>query len=84
MQYKMATREGTVEVYGKPIRIKGFEDYKFFYRKDDDVFVISEVSTGMSICRMYTLKQARAVALDVLTERREQFITSVASNKLAQ
>ena len=69
MNYKIITEGGTwVKVTGRPVRIKGFGDFKFFYWKENDGrFSITEVATGRRVCSAYTLTKAREIATRGLT-----------------
>jgi len=78
MEYQIRDVKGPWrEVTGKPIILKGFEDYAFFYRKHNGSFIISEVTTGKYIDSAYTLKDARKSVTERLTLHRDQFIKLV-------
>lgn len=74
MEYHIRNVDNTlILVTGRPVKIPGFEDYAFFYRKDDGYFIISEVSTGKCVCVAETLRQARADATSRLTRYADKF-----------
>ena len=78
MNYQIAVRDGFRTVTGWPVKIDGFKNYSFFYRKDDDYeYIISEVSTGKIIGRGYTLLCAREHAHIRLTDNKVAFIKYV-------
>jgi len=63
-EYKIA------EVEGRNVRIKGFEEFDFFYYKSETTerYHIIEKSVGMSVTGVgrYYLKEAREIALENL------------------
>ena len=73
MDYQIAVRDGFKTVTGWPVKIAGFKNYSFFYRKGDNEFIISEVSTGRIIGRGHTLHCAREHADIRLAGNRKEF-----------
>ena len=74
MEYHIRNADNILRlVAGRPVKIKGFEDYAFFYRKGDGWFIISEVTTGKCVCVAETLRQARADATERLTRHKKKF-----------
>lgn len=63
---KLADEYRFVEVEGKPVKLKGFEDFEFFSYKLKKVYQIIEAQTGRKIESSPWLKEARASALATL------------------
>ena len=82
VEYFIKNRDGTQEVTsGRAVKIPGFEEFSFFYRKEKGVYIISEVSTGQYIREGFTLKQVRMETIELLNRyTKEKFKELVYEN----
>jgi len=61
-------KNGLVEVGGRKTLLKGFEQFEFFYYKNDvtEIYHIVEKSTGSAVGSWAKLSDARRIALERL------------------
>jgi len=75
-----------VEVGGRKTLLKGFEEFDFFYYKNDvtEIYHIVEKSTGMSVGTGYRLDDTRENAFDKLTKVGVDKFQKIVADELAK